>query len=201
MEPSAFLLDDPSSAVAPPNSTSLALARSPSGPVIVVKVWPQRGPGAALEAVIGNRRGLGTPARLTGMGWPSVSMAWNAMLARQPGLRALREPVRASDQHEAGDRSLAGPAIVGAAAAERVMGAAPGPGAAAGQPARPQNTLTHAAHAARPPHSRCTATPPLQPWPSLWAARAHRRAVANVRPAQQAAQAVPVAAFAWSRQY
>lgn len=70
--------EDPSRAVAPPvteydfksvysqtrvhlnspNKTRRAFERSPSGPAIEVRVWPQRGPGAAPD--IGNERGLGT---------------------------------------------------------------------------------------------------------------------------------------------
>ena len=43
-----------------PNSTSLAEARFPSGPVMAVSVCPQRGPGASPTQ--GKRRGRGTGA-------------------------------------------------------------------------------------------------------------------------------------------
>jgi hypothetical protein len=45
-----------------PNKINFALLTSPSGPVMVVSVCPQRGPGAASS--IGNGRGLGTPVGL-----------------------------------------------------------------------------------------------------------------------------------------
>jgi hypothetical protein len=64
--PSPPLAEDPepSRAVAPPNSTSRAFDKSPSGPAIAVKVCPQRGPGGT--PAMGKLRGLGT-----GRGLPS----------------------------------------------------------------------------------------------------------------------------------
>eukprot|EP00983_Pelagomonas_calceolata_P017943 562545-Pelagomonas_calceolata.AAC.2 len=60
--PPLFEDPEPSSAVAPPNSTSRALDRSPSGPAMAVSVWPHRGPGGT--PAIGKLRGLGTGSGL-----------------------------------------------------------------------------------------------------------------------------------------
>jgi hypothetical protein len=63
---------------------------SPSGPVIVVSVWPQRGPGASSLPSAGNRRGRGTSATTASTSISSRGLC--VSVARRARARGGRAP-------------------------------------------------------------------------------------------------------------
>lgn len=71
-----------------PKSTSLAEVRSPSGPAIVVSVWPQRGPGLAptmgkARTCVGRRSWQSAPASIEGQCTHSELWKWPADCRRR----------------------------------------------------------------------------------------------------------------------